>query len=712
MPSSAIILIFSMNKSKATTALKSLLVSGCALFVWGMTPVFLASTLTSCEKLEDILGGGDEDEDDENGDGSSSGNLNGVGTTDGAAPYFNLETTRIEVPAVRDGEGIQVKCQTNIMSMRYVLEKFKKFSEGELTEQEDYSFILENPEYSFYGEEYLQYYTNYSSEKQTDNLLIYATDKDSLLATIPIEQAAAPHISVAKADADINEITLTLEGQNDARFYSTYISTDSIPLFEVIQDLKNGGSGLPFEYLFDLQSQPTCTFSGLTEATKYYIYLQGGTEPGPLHGLSLYTVTTAMRGKEDALILKYVLNNLNNRTVYLPFEGRVKGVIDWGDGVTEVLDKSYVYSADLSHAYTQGAESTVEVAFKGTVESLTTNSTTKGEILKSSLIGITQWGTPELKTLRLEDVTALTQLAADTKGALSAITDFTSCFEGCTGLTNLPEDLFAMATGAETFDRAFQGCTGLTSLPLNLFAQNSSARNFNETFSSCTGLLYLPEDLFANNKDIYVMNDVFSGCENLKEIPAGLFRNNTRLGYIQCAFSGCSSLTSLPEGLFANCPGIQSVSEINSVMDAYGLFSNCTSLTEIPEDLFASMTKVTRLDGIFKGCTSLREIPEKLFANNTQVISMWEAFAGCKSLQRIPAGLFDSMRTLQAVRLLFKSCSSLTGESPYTLINGKKVHLYERKDYPNEFLEITSHTSAFNNCTNLTDYESIPSNWK
>ena len=67
----------------------------------------------------------------------------------------------------------------------------------------------------------------------------------------------------------------------------------------------------------------------------------------------------------------------------------------------------------------------------------------------------------------------------------------------------------------------------------------------------------------------------------------------------------------------------------------------------------------------------------KLFANNAQVISMWEAFAGCKSLQRIPTGLFDSMRTLQGVRLLFKNCSSLTGESPYTLISGKKVHLYD-----------------------------------
>ena len=66
---------------------------------------------------------------------------------------------------------------------------------------------------------------------------------------------------------------------------------------------------------------------------------------------------------------------------------------------------------------------------------------------------------------------------------------------------------------------------------------------------------------------------------------------------------------------------------------------------------------------------------------------------------------------VQATRL-FYGCQSLTGESPYTLINGEKVHLYERQNHPTEFLEITSHTSAFNNCTNLTDYESIPSNWK
>ena len=106
--------------------------------------------------------------------------------------------------------------------------------------------------------------------------------------------------------------------------------------------------------------------------------------------------------------------------------------------MTEVLDKSYVYSADLSHAYAQGAESTVEVAFRGTVETLATNNSTKAKS-QASLTGITQWGTPELKKLSLQDAIALKHLAADTKGALSAITDFTSSFDGCTSLKASPK---------------------------------------------------------------------------------------------------------------------------------------------------------------------------------------------------------------------------------------------------------------------------------
>lgn len=693
------------------TALKSLLVSGCTFLVWSMVPLLFSSTLTSCEKLEELFGGSDNEEG--NGDGNISGNQNGVGTTDGASPYFQLETTRIELPAVRNGEGIQVKCQTNIMNMHYVLEKFKKCNEGELTSPEDYSFILENPEHSYHSEDFLPYYTNYSSEKQTDNLLIYATDRDSLLATIPIEQAAAPHISVTKAEAGVNEITLTLEGKNEAHFYSAYISTDSIPLYQVREDLKNGGSGLPFEYTFDLSVQPAYTFSGLAEATKYYIYLQGGTQPGLLYGVSLYTVTTAMRGKEDALILEYTLSNLNNRTVYLPFEGRVKGVIDWGDGMTESIDKENLTSTDLSHTYAQGAASTVEVAFKGTVETLTTTNTTKGEVLKASLTGITQWGTPELKRLCLQDATALKHLATDTKGALAAITDFTSSFDGCTSLESIPEGLFAMATGVRSFDYTFKDCTSLTALPSDLFAHNASATSFNGTFYCCEGLETLPESLFAGTPSAYSMNEIFYGCTALKELPANLFKGHYNLGYLKCAFTGCSSLTSLPEGLFEDCSGVLSLGTVYDTRNyALGIFARCTSLKSIPANLFASMTKVTYMPGIFYECKALTNIPEGLFDHNPEVTYIGYSFEGCSNLQSVPTSLFDKMRTLQSTTRLFYGCQSLTGESPYTLINGKKVHLYERQNYPSEFLEITNHGNTFRNCTNLTDHESMPSDWR
>ena len=701
-----------MNKSKATTALKSLLVSGCALFVWGMTPVFLASTLTSCEKVKGLLGGDDEDGDKGSGDGSLSGNYNGVGTDDGKAPYFQLETTRLEVPAVRNSEGIQVKCQTNITNMHYVLEKFKKFNESEMPEQKDFSFILETPEKSLLREDYLPYYTNYTTEKQTDNLLIYATDRDSLLATVPVEQAAGPYINAVQTETSVNTITLTLEGQNEAQFYSVYITTENIPLYQVIENLKRG-EALPFENTLALDMTPIYTFSGLTEATEYHIYLQGSSEPGNLCGITTYTVTTPMRGKEDALILEYTLNNLNNRTVYLPFEGRVKGVIDWGDGVTESIDKEYLTSADLSHAYAQGSEPTVEVIFKGTVETLTTNNSTKGEVLKASLTGITQWGTPELKKLSLQDAIALKHLAADTRGALSAITDFTSCFDGCTSLESIPEGLFAMATGARYFDYTFKDCTSLTSLPSDLFAHNTSATSFNGTFYRCEKLETLPGSLFAGNPSAHSLNEIFYGCTALKELPANLFKGHYNLGYLECAFAGCTSLTSLPEGLFEGCSGVHSLGTVYDTRNyALGIFARCTSLKSIPADLFASMTNVTRMPGIFYECKALTEIPEGLFDHNPEVTYISYSFEGCSSLRSVPTNLFDKMRILQSTTRLFYGCQSLTGESPYTLINGEKVHLYERQNHPTEFLEITSHSNTFRNCTNLTDHNSMPSNWR
>ena len=219
--------------------------------------------------------------------------------------------------------------------------------------------------------------------------------------------------------------------------------------------------------------------------------------------------------------------------------------------------------------------------------------------------------------------------------------------------------------------------------------------------------------MFAGNPSAYSMNEIFWGCTGLKELPANLFKGHYNLGYLECAFTDCTSLTTLPEGLFEGCSGILSLGTVYDTRNyALGIFARCTSLKSIPADLFASMKKVTRLPGIFYECKALTEIPEGLFDHNPEVTYISYSFDGCSNLRRVPAHLFDQMRILQSTTRLFHGCHSLSGESPYTLVSGKKVHLYERQYHPTEFLEITNHSETYDNCTELTDYGTIPNDWK
>ena len=101
-----------------------------------------------------------------------------------------------------------------------------------------------------------------------------------------------------------------------------------------------------------------------------------------------------------------------------------------------------------------------------------------------------------------------------------------------------------------------------------------------------------------------------------------------------------------------------------------------------------------------------------MFDHNANVSDISQAFSHCTKLKQIPVTLFDHMRMLQTTSEMFYNCASLTGESPYTVINGSKVHLYERQNYPSEFLKIDNHSNTYLNCTGLSDYGSIPEEWK
>ena len=92
--------------------------------------------------------------------------------------------------------------------------------------------------------------------------------------------------------------------------------------------------------------------------------------------------------------------------------------------------------------------------------------------------------------------------------------------------------------------------------------------------------------------------------------------------------------------------------------------------------------------------------------------SLANAFYGCSALTTIPENLFANCPKVTDFSYTFYNCTAVTGESPYTMIGDKKVHLYERKNYPEHFTETTNRRGCFNGCTGLSDYAQIPSSWK
>ena len=78
----------------------------------------------------------------------------------------------------------------------------------------------------------------------------------------------------------------------------------------------------------------------------------------------------------------------------------------------------------------------------------------------------------------------------------------------------------------------------------------------------------------------------------------------------------------------------------------------------------------------------------------------------------MPTNLFDNLRKIANFNYCFTYCRELGGESPYTMVGNRKVHLYERSSYPDYFVTPTYHEQAFAGCDHLSDFDTVPSDWK
>ncbi len=381
--------------------------------------------------------------------------------------------------------------------------------------------------------------------------------------------------------------------------------------------------------------------------------------------LAVINVTQLAEGAEnpDAMILRMRAERYNGFKVKLPFSGHVDCYVDWGDGT----GTEHFTDFPVSHKYADKTPKDYIVKITGTVSGLNSRS-------GDPIIEVIQWGRTDLN-------------------------DMWSAFENNRYIETLPENINDSFAKVGSFDNVFRNCTALKSIPENLFGKTEN-HNFNNTFHGCTALESVPENLFRYCTEARYFSETFSNCTSLKSIPEDLFRYNTKITNMQWIFHN-TAVKEIPDYLLESC---------TELVDVGYMFYN-SPLESVPAGLFSSCGKITNMNGTFRG-TNIETIPNGFLDACTDLRSVSEMFADCLDLRRIPVSLFDKNRMVESFSYTFNGNINLRGESPYAVINGKKVHLYDRVNYPDHFIPVVNSYRCFGECVSMNDYRLIPDEWK
>lgn len=165
-------------------------------------------------------------------------------------------------------------------------------------------------------------------------------------------------------------------------------------------------------------------------------------------------------------------------------------------------------------------------------------------------------------------------------------------------------------------------------------------------------------------------------------------------------------LVSLPPGRFIFGKG-------TGITNFDYAFYECPIKT-VPGSVFDNADREASFNHTFE-MSQLTEVPRGLFDSAPDAQYFESTFAYCTQLKTIPVDLFENNINIYTVRDLFRGCTSLTGESPYDHHDYEKidVRLYEREYNPHYYTQVPAvWERTFSECEGLTDYDSIPSDWK
>ena len=186
-------------------------------------------------------------------------------------------------------------------------------------------------------------------------------------------------------------------------------------------------------------------------------------------------------------------------------------------------------------------------------------------------------------------------------------------------------------------------------------------------------------------------------------------------------FYGCVNLTAIPGSNDLNLVG--GYTGLNEVV-SFGNFMRGTRITAIPTDIFDYSPNATTFTDTFSSITTLTTIPTGLFDGVTSATTFASCFFGCTALTSVPSTLFDTNTNVVNFSGTFRNCRSLTNVLQFTFNTGVTIfnNVYNMSSTTNALtgtapelwnrIPTPAGTDAFNNCTGLSNFASIPLNFK
>ena len=328
--------------------------------------------------------------------------------------------------------------------------------------------------------------------------------------------------------------------------------------------------------------------------------------------------------------------------------------------------------------------------------------------------------------------------------SMASVEDASYMFEQ-TGISKIKPNI--LGSNIKTAEGMFSLCTNLDLANISdyttIFGHNNNLTNVSHLFEMCSKVSTVGiHDVFTYVEDPTGMepggyeldqtklnNQLFTYCPNITDmsyiledtgitsIPMGLFYHCPKLTTVMHAFGLCQKIATgatmlyMSQVLFTNNPELKDISFLFYNAKITGFITENIGYTGM---LFPG-TKIERAVSLWDGCqmTDVEGYETIPFIYNSRVLKDIDSMFANQTMFRELNNMFSgtnyeySWDNLSTLCPALQNCSYMFSNATQLVGNGNKLVTELSK-----ITTLTSHEKALQNCTKLSDYNSIPSGWK